>query len=64
MQDQSTAGHHEERPCRSCRGSGYVLLDIAYDVTTGELAEEAAACPICKAAGVVSCWLYKHARRA
>lgn len=57
-------GRHEERLCRFCRGSGYVLLDAHYDATTGELKEEAARCPICEGAGVVSCWLYKHARRA
>ncbi len=65
MQEQSTAGHHEEtRECGSCLATGYVLLDVAYDATTGELKEEAARCPICRGTGSVSVFRYATARRS
>lgn len=63
MQRDSTAGRNEEtRECRSCLATGWVMVDVAYDPSTGELTEEAARCPICKGAGTVSIFLYAHAR--
>jgi DnaJ-class molecular chaperone len=53
----------ETRECRSCLGSGSVLLDATYDHTTGELVQEVAACFICKGAGEVSVYLYSVPRR-
>ena len=48
----------ETRECRSCLGTGSVLVDAEYDPTTGELVQEVAACFICKGAGEVSVYLY------
>lgn len=40
-----------------------MLLDVAYDIETGELKEEESPCPICSGAGAVSAFLYPAARR-
>jgi hypothetical protein len=60
MQEQSSATpaqspeeHRELRPCRSCRATGWVMLDAEYDPTSGELVEEAVPCFICRGFGAV-----------
>jgi hypothetical protein len=65
MQEQSSATpaqspeeHRELRPCRSCRATGWVMLDAEYDPTSGELTEERAPCFICKGAGKIRAIVY------
>lgn len=48
----------EQRECRSCYGSGRVLLDASYDPETGELVQALTDCPICEGAKVVSVYRY------
>lgn len=54
----------ETRSCRSCRATGWVLADVAYDYETGELIEEAVRCFICKGSGSVYVYPKRTERRA
>jgi hypothetical protein len=69
MQEQSSAAsaqspedQRELRPCRSCRATGWVMLDAEYDPTSGELIEERAPCFICKGAGKIRAVAYGSGR--
>jgi hypothetical protein len=53
---------NETRPCRSCRATGYVLEDVAYDHESGELTEAATICLMCRGIGRVFAYP-KHAER-
>ena len=56
-------GTYEERECRSCRATGFVMLDCEYDPVTGELVEESVPCPLCKGEGSRSVYIYERSRR-
>jgi hypothetical protein len=43
----------ETRKCRSCYGSGSVLVDAQYDFATGEPTQGALTCFACRGAGSV-----------
>ncbi len=69
MQEQSSATpaqspevQRELRPCRSCRATGWIMLDAEYDPIGGELAEESAPCPICKGTGLLRVFMYGSVR--
>jgi DnaJ-class molecular chaperone len=51
---------HETRECRSCYGGGVVTEDR--EVAYGWWEAEQSVCPICEGSGVVSVFLYAHAR--
>ena len=52
----------QERPCRSCLGTGSVLEDAEYSPETGELVQTVVDCPICRGAKVISVYLYERRR--
>jgi hypothetical protein len=69
MQQQSSAtpalspeDQRELRPCRSCRATGWVMLDAEYDPISGELTEESAPSFICKGAGKIRAVAYRTER--
>jgi hypothetical protein len=55
---QSPEEQRELRLCRSCRATGWVMLDAEYDPTSGELTEERAPCFICKGTGKIRAVVY------
>ena len=59
---QSPEEQREWRLCRSCRATGWVMLDAEYDPTSGELTEERAPCFICKGAGKIRTVAYRSER--
>ena len=58
-----TDTHREQRECRSCYGTGPVLLDAEYDPASGELTQETVDCFICGGSGSVPVYLYSNSRR-
>lgn len=57
---QSSPEETEIRECRSCYGAGSVPVDVEVAFQWYEVRSET--CPICEGSGVVSVWLYAHAR--
>jgi hypothetical protein len=55
---QSPEEQRELRLCKSCRATGWVMLDAEYDPTSGELTEERAPCFICKGTGKIRAVVY------
>jgi hypothetical protein len=55
---QSPLEEREMRECRSCYGSGRVLLDATYDPETGELVQETTDCFLCGGRDTMSVFLY------
>jgi hypothetical protein len=63
LADYSREAHEERRPCRSCYGGCWVLLDADYDPETGLLTQVETPCPLCDGSGERSVYLYAEGRR-